>query len=285
MISKTAGYVCSKHYASLKRLKSTQEHWLKAYKEIEELFEPTQKRLFSIKKHPIFAELAFQANELFLPGDHNHLLIRKFFIRKWIMDHLHDHSIDTICVVGSGYDPILYTLNDLPKKVILIDHPDMLSIQQNIYSNLGQSINVEFKSLDLLNAHDLIRFDTLCSSLQSTLFITEGLIDYLNPISNYQIIMSIMQTIRSNNNKWISTLFCLPEMKRLYRCSFKMAIKWVGEQIKWEYRLDDFKQLLFKIDGKINVHIFDVDTLNNELPEKFKVNENKMNAFYLMRCW
>lgn len=284
MISKTASFVCSKHYAALKRLPQTDQKWIKAYQLIQPLFSSFQKNIFSLKKHYFIHNIAFYLNEFFLGGDYNHLILRKHFIRKWIQESIDNGAIDTLCIIGSGYDPLVYTLDNLPKNLILIDRPDMLFIQKKVHETIQHKLSIHYLSLDLNDPDSLLVLHNQLKEYQKTLFLTEGLLDYLEEPSAKSLIHFILGKCTNHKSQWISTAFCLPEMSTLNQFSFRNTLRAIGENLQWEYTIEQLVQLLEVFHLKDSTYICDVTELMQMIPDRYKVNEKKMNGFYLIRC-
>lgn len=292
MKSYTAGYILSKHLAALKRQDKLspdeqffKKIWEKAYAYTLPLLNKKQKQIANSSSNNLLINTLIALNEWFLPGDHNHLLCRKYFIREWLLTYLAAGDVDHLVILGAGLDPLLYTLPTLPKKVTLVDHPDMIQDIKVLYKNLN-IVNSSFyiKSTNLNNDSEInIFFDNICDKTSNILFITEGLLDYLNPGSSSLIISRISQIIENQQNHWLGTLFCLNEMTWLERFSFTKAIESVGESIKWLYSQQDFKKFLTHI-TKEKMVIYSHSELIKISDQKLEMNRNRMNGFYLFKC-
>lgn len=292
MKSYTAGYVLSKHLAALKRLKdlslderNLQLEWEKAYKLIVPFLSEKQRQIALATSKNRFINSVIAVNEFFLPGDHNHLLCRKYYIREWIQEAISTEGINHLVIVGVGFDPLIFTLKKLPSKLTLIDHPEMLDEARLIYDmHIVNDIEIEFIELDL---NDKIEtqsyFHQLKKISSNRLFLTEGVLDYLNPNSAKNLIQLIDQHLQEFDSKWISTLFCLKDMPLLQAMVFKHAVKWVGESINWIYSMQDFKNNLSS--RALNSCILlNHSVLVENACFNIKMNEKLMNGFHLLKC-
>lgn len=282
----------SKHLAAQKRLRKLSsvelvfnKVWEKAYKHTLPLLNIKQRRIAESASNNLLINMLITLNEWFLPGDHNHLLTRKYFIRKWLLAYQTVREVDHLVILGAGLDPLLYTLPELPKKITLVDHPDMIQDVECLYKSIhNDKSTVCFSYTDLNNKDKIgLFFDQIYDENSKFLFITEGVLDYLNPSNCSLIITQISNIMEQQQSHWIGTLFCLNEMNWLERLSFTKAIEIVGESIKWRYSLEDFKKLLTPT-VRDNIAIYNHSDLLKNSSQKLEMNQNRMNGFYMFKC-
>jgi hypothetical protein len=294
--SYTAGYVLSKHLAALKRqcnqsleAKSLKYKWEKAYELSFPLLSRKQQKIAGASHKNLLINTAIALNEWFLPGDHNHLLCRKYFIRKWIQSYIEHQKIDHLVILGAGLDPLVYTLDEYPAKISFVDHPDMIGYSEHLYQNLlaqekFNSSTTFFHGIDLNDSVETTNFfANIAKDSSNLLFITEGLIDYLLPGSAINLLKQIDKYVQVGNNHWIGTLFCLTEMPRFESWVFLKAVESVGESIKWKYSKNNFLAYL-STSTQNKMRLYNHNELNLEACINIRMNMNTMNGFYLFTC-
>lgn len=296
MKSYTAGYVLSKHLAALKRLrivsnegKALLDLWESAYANSFPLLTSTQQKIASAAANNWFINTTIALNELMLPGDHNHLICRKYYIRKWIEESIATHQVDHLVFLGAGLDPILFTLSELPKNVSLIDHPDMIGSAKKLYEKFtfkshspSSKLNYLGVNLNNIDATNKL-FESVFKDASKTLFITEGLIDYLSAESAKNLLSHLNKKILAKDNKWFGTLFCLKEMSIIEYWVFKLAVKSIGESINWVYSKNEFEDTLSP-ENTSKMHILGHCELYKNASIDIQMNKKIMNGFYLFKC-
>ena len=296
MKSYTAGYVLSKHLAALKRQQnltieaiSLKQKWEKAYEFTFPLLTVKQQKIAAATNKNLLINAIIALNEWFLPGDHNHLLYRKYFIRKWIQDFIKEQKIDHLVILGAGLDPLAYTFDMFPAKISFVDHPDMIDDLKHLYQKLGDKKGTShcttyFYGIDLNDKFATTHlFDKLAKDNANYLFVTEGLIDYLLYESAINVLTQIDKHLQSGTSHWISTLFCLNDMPGFESWLFQKAVESVGESINWKYSKNSFLSYLSA--STLNkLHLYNHKELTTVASNDIKMNKNTMNGFYLLKC-
>lgn len=183
------------------------------------------------------------SEELLLPGDLMHILMRKYYIRNMV-DELKE-EYQQLMVLGAGFDHLSAQCSAEGIKCLEIDTPHMAELKKKLLAKQGAlNPNISIQEgyfldqslLEVLNHSDI-------NPQEKTIVLTEGFFDYLPERKASEILTNISDFFKAPVHL-ISTTFALHELNRFYRFVFKTGVRMVGEKLLLNHSLQDFQQLL-----------------------------------------
>lgn len=230
-------------------------------------------RLVNAQYSTFTAKMMVLLNEALLSGDLNHILHRKFFMYDRIQNALTE-GYKSVVVLGVGYDVLPLLFEHANIQFHLVDR------QRSPVYQTSNSKNVNFIEIDLNLASSAQELSSKLGKEASSVWITEGILDYLKPEAAKKWIEHLKTQCLTQGARWLSTWFCLEDMSRFERWIFLHAVRTVGEEIKFMYSFDIIRHLL----NSSNL----VSSLHNaaELHQRYPIINTKiMNGFYLSECY
>lgn len=221
------------------------------------------------------------SEELLLPGDLMHILMRKYYITKMIESLKNEYS--QMLVLGSGFDHLgaIYSAKGLC--CLEVDAPYMARLKAN-FLNKHEYHN---KDLYIESAHliteplaALLKKQPDFSPSKKTIVIAEGFFDYMPHKQVRQVLTDVIDFFEANVSL-ISTAFALEELPAFRRFVFKSGVRMVGETLLLDHSLKDFTELLkdqqFNIKSTISGKLMKEKTLEPE-----KISLPILDGFYLI---
>lgn len=231
-----------------------------------------------IRKFFIFSE------ELLLPGDLMHILMRKYCISK-IMEELISKGYDQLIVLGAGFDHLAtkYSARGMPS--FEIDVPRMAHLKQNfanVYSYDNNKLNICSAYFSRDSFLNILTGIAGIDSQRKTIIVAEGFFDYLVP-GETQAILEEMTAFFDNTVTLISTAFSLNELSRFRALVFKAGVRIVGEQLKLHYSLAEFSRVLAENGFTIHESI-SADFMKRKILNPRDIGLPVLPGFYLLKA-
>ncbi len=231
-----------------------------------------------------FRNVSMYFDEILLPGDLLHILMRKFHLQN-ITERLIEEGYSQILILGAGFDHLgsLHARNGTPcfeLDVTATAHIKQQFLNQYGYTNTNLTVYPANLSHRLL--YDILTDIPSLDSEAKTLVIAEGFFDYLTP-DVFSLTLKSLTDYFSNSLKLVTTVFSLQELNRFYAFVFRNAVKAAGEELKLHASRDDYEQYLknhhFQID-----HTLTADEMRDGIPLQ-KVSEMAiLPGFYLLEA-
>lgn len=224
--------------------------------------------------------LCIKAEELFLPGDLMHVLVRKWYIGQMVEELLSD-GYDQILVLGSGFDHLGLQHAQQKLPVLELDMPRMVRFKKRFLS-----INYPDKSHpDILPLHlprqtlaELLRQQETISADKKTIIIAEGFFDYLDCPAVDTTLASIRNYFVSP--ALVSTHFALDELPSFHRLIFRSSLRMVKEKLEFGASMAEFKDLLHSHDFYMH-SCFSPQELNKAFHSSVNTSLPVLKGFYL----
>lgn len=225
----------------------------------------------SLRKLTIFGE------ELLLPGDLMHIVVRKWQLQKLVEEYMKE-GYQQLLVLGSGFDHLAARYSSQGVRCFEVDAPAMMQRKRQFlekygYTNDHLHLHSFFVSdqqpLDLLPDHPPLDPDV------KTLIVCEGFFDYLSPRQTGQQ-LDMLNSYFNNTTTLISTVFSLEELPVFRAWVFKSSVWMVGESLKMDKNLQEITELFqdcgFKTVRKLTNKQLD-DLLRAEVDNKLPLLE------------
>ncbi|MDZ7715519.1 MAG: class I SAM-dependent methyltransferase [Balneolaceae bacterium] len=195
------------------------------------------------------------SEELLLPGDLMHILMRKYYISTMV-DKLKGEYLQLV-VLGAGFDHLSARCSAEGMTCLEIDTPHMAVLKKKLLAKqnaLNENISIqegyflEQNLMDVLNGSNI-------TPHKKTIILAEGFFDYLPEMKASEILTHISDFFEGEVHL-ISTAFALQEFNAFHRFVFKTGVRMVGETLLLNHSLGDFEQLLentgFEVQGIIS---------------------------------
>ncbi len=233
-------------------------------------------------KSSFIRSLFILSEELFLPGDLMHILCRKYFVGKQVQD-LIDVGFEQIVNLGAGFDHLgaYYSQKGIP--VFELDRQAMIQEKKGFLNEHGYlNANLHFVACDLEfeRSGDALRAHPDFDPKKKTVFVAEGLFDYLDLLPSERIVEDILSMNRKN--KLVTTFFSIDELNYLYRAVFRGGIAMVGETLKFKITRDEFVELLEELGLELEEQINYLQ-MKTDFVEKCDSNLPVMKGFYVQQ--
>lgn len=229
-----------------------------------------------IRKSYIWAE------ELLLPGDLLHIIARKRYIQN-IIEKLVEQEFEQIIVLGAGFDHLGYHYSKKGLCCYEIDTPQMAALKQQFlqksYPGRSHPEIIHFHFSEDKQISEIINHSNINES-RKTIVVAEGFFDYLTPNKVGQIVNQL-RTRFSNNLKLISTHFALDELPKLHRRIFESSVRMVGEPLRLEASIEDYKQIL-NDNGYGISQLHDIRTISEDIKPKINTSLPLLKGFYIL---
>lgn len=222
------------------------------------------------------------SEEFLLPGDLMHILCRKFYVGK-LVQKLVDDGFEQIVNIGAGFDHLgaYYSQKEIP--VFELDRPSMIEQKKAFLSQNGYTNNhLLFVECDLEHqrAGEALRAMDTFDPKKKTVFVAEGLFDYLDLLPSERLIEDILSMNRKN--KLVTTFFSIDQLNYFHRSVFKSGVALVGESLKFKITRDDFVELLEELGLKLEEEI-DRQQMKQEFVNEIGSKLPVMKGFYVQQ--
>ncbi len=211
---------------------------------VSELPKPL-KNYHAILRKKWMRRLFSRSEELLLPGDLMHILMRKYYIEKMIRK-LGDEGVEQLLVLGAGFDHLAALHSRSGFNCFELDMPRMACLKREFLDKYGYN-NHFLKVIDAqFGKHKLSEIIGRTAGLdpdKETAVVAEGFFDYLDPGEIRQILQDIGNSFR-RPPVCISTVFSLEELSAFRSLVFSAGVRMVGEKLKLHHNLDEFISLL-----------------------------------------
>lgn len=203
-----------------------------------------------LRKFFIFSE------ELLLPGDLMHILMRKWIIGKMV-DQFLQKGYRQLLVLGAGFDHLAVKYSARGIQSVEIDTPEMIRfkeefIKKNAYDN--DHLHVCQSYISSKDGKSMPGNIPHLDPKKKTIVVAEGFFDYITPRESEYLLEGLNSHFR-NSIALVSTVFSLDELPWLRAWIFKTGVWTVGEHLKLHLSLQEFSTLLEKHGFAIQDHI------------------------------
>lgn len=286
-LSKTAAFIAVKFYGL-----TQYPHYRSLFDEsvitfydnlVKELPPPLSYYHYWLKSGSI-RKLYSWSEELLLPGDLLHIIARKWYIRKLIND-LTKENYNQIIVLGAGFDDLSFHLCQKGFACFEFDAPYMAQFKRHFLSEqYPQKKYPHIVDLYLPpNQPELqITRHPDIDVHKKTIVIAEGFFDYL-PVKTVSRILQEIRTSFEESPALISTHFALSELSPFHRKIFKAGVKTVGENLRLNISMKDYKLLLAQQNYTIR-QLFTDKKMTMQLRKKISTRLSVLKGFYLLQA-
>lgn len=229
-----------------------------------------------IRRFSIFME------DLILPGDLMHLLMRKAYIKDAIC-HALNEGYEQVVVIGSGLDFSAIRTSGLNIDSFEVDAGDTINLKYNLIKQLHyQNDHLHFVPVHIresgiyreLSDHPSFKLN------KPTLFIAEGFLDYQELPTIYRILHD-MNKLTGNKSRFVFTLFDFNEMDPVDAQIIRDSVKFVGEHLKHNIGRGHIEKLLHSHDFNLR-WIVDPLTMKAERLKPLGIKNPLFKGFYIM---
>jgi len=233
-------------------------------------------------KYSWVRKLYIWSEELLLPGDLLHIIARKYYIRQLVKE-LTDNGYEQIVVLGAGFDDLAFHYSQKGFSCFELDVPLMTKHKENfLTANYPDSRHPDIISSHLREKQQLLPFgpNSNIYADRKTIIIAEGFFDYLS-VNHVASILSQIRQYFTNSPALVTTHFALDELPLHHRWSFKTGVKTVGEELKLNNNINEFRKLLSNNEFIINKQI-DHKSMAADLQQKTGTGLPILKGFYLL---
>ncbi len=221
--------------------------------------------------------------ELLLPGDLIHIILRKYYLQRWV-DELHHQGYQQLLVLGGGFDHLAALSAAAGMHCLEIDTPKMIQIKQSFINDCGYA-HANFSLREAFLGPDSLR-DILSASERldpraKTVVVTEGFFDYFTPGESAEILTDL-NAFFSDELQLLSTFFSLEELSGFRSFVYKKSIRLAGEELKLGLDRDQFVALLRNHQFR-NDLIVDNRQMKRETLDPHGIHYPVLDGFYLLK--
>lgn len=171
--------------------------------------------------------------ELLLPGDLMHILLRKYYLHRWI-DQLHRQGYRQLLILGAGFDHLGSLQARRGLRAVELDTPRMMDIKQRVLSASGYDhpnllLRKTFFTRDTLDM--LLQENTNMDPGAKTIIVAEGFFDYFTQ-QNCDGLLDELNGFFKNDTALLSTIFDLEPLSAFRRFVYRSSIRMAGEQLR-----------------------------------------------------
>lgn len=222
--------------------------------------------------------------ELLLPGDLMHIILRKWYLSRWV-EQLRKNDFRQMLVLGAGFDH-LASIN-APRNIysVELDTSRMIRLKRNFlvsnsYDHLNLNLQEAFFPDDALD--DILGSKTKLDAAAKTIVVAEGFFDYLSPQTSADILTQLNSYFKGPL-RLLSTTFALQELSGFRGFVYRNSIKLAGETLKLSLDKDGYVTFLknhgFDIKKLIGKHEMQAEVL-----EPYNINYPILDGFYLIEA-
>lgn len=225
-------------------------------------------RYHRLLKSPWLRKFFIFSEELLLPGDLMHILMRKRYIGNMV-ERLVKEGYEQLVVLGSGFDHLAVKHSRQGILSFEIDAPGMADLKGDFigkynYCNTGLQVIPAYFSRDTLGTILARHIDI--DANKKTIIVAEGFFDYLTPRQS-ETLLKDLATYFNRNISLISTVFSLTELSLLRSWVFQLGVWMVGEKLKLHQTYSEFSKMLGDYNFEVVQHI-DTEDMQIELAKK-----------------
>jgi O-methyltransferase involved in polyketide biosynthesis len=222
--------------------------------------------------------------ELLLPGDLMHIILRKYYLTNWVKE-LGEQGYRQMLVLGAGFDHLGALNASKDMRCVELDMPKMISLKKDFIIKHG------YEHPNLLLKEAFFTRDTLLEILQAqstlnpnrkTMVVAEGFFDYFNQTTSSEILTDAAAFF-SDDVTLLSTLFSLQELSGFRSSVYKNSIKLAGEKLKLHLDKSGYIKLLkqhrFSIERSLSF-----DEMKQEVLKPRGISLPVLPGFYLVRA-
>ena len=221
------------------------------------------------------------SEELLLPGDLMHILMRKYYISKMV-DELKEEYTQLV-VLGAGFDHLATKCASEGIQCLEIETPYMAQLKRELLANqdavhnklsIQEGYFLKQRLIDILESSDI-------NPHQKTIVVAEGFFDYL-PEAEAKNILCDISDFSKNDVTLISTAFVLEELNLFHRFVFKAGVRIVGETLLLDHSLKDFRELLNSTGFEV-IQTLSGNHIKKETLEPNSISLPILTGFYLLQ--
>lgn len=221
--------------------------------------------------------------ELLLPGDLMHIILRKYYLTNWV-DELRQQGYRQMLVLGAGFDH-LATLNaENGVQSVELDTLKMINLKRRFITASGY----EHKNLFLREAfftrnslRQILEITKLNPSAK-TIIVAEGFFDYFNR-SDCSQFLNDLHSFFNGELMLLSTIFSLQELSGFRSAVYKNSINLAGEKLKLHLSQPEYIQFLadhgFSMKGCISYK-----DMENKVLAPREIKMPVLTGFYLIEA-
>lgn len=284
-ISYTAAYIAIKFYG------------LSFDPRVRSLFEPELLRYYErlvdelpaslgwhrkLLRSALFRKTATLVENIFLPGDLSHIILRKYYIQRYIEQARAD-GYRQLIVLGAGLDhsAVTASLNGMPS--FELDAPGTSGFKADFIRKYGYN-NDRLHILEIDLSHgslsaQLHRHPDFDANAK-TLAMAEGFFDYMTP-HDMNHITGQLATISPAGLRLVTTVFALNELDPIRRWVYRNSVRAVGEELELFASLGEIIAGLNDFDFHVT-EIKDVKQMNREVLQPNHISMPLLKGFYVL---
>lgn len=284
-LSRTAAFIAIKFYALTRETQYRSmfnEQTVRYYEKLVWQLPSPLGYYYSLLTKKWFRGLFTTSDELLLPGDLMHILMRKYLVPKKI-DRVLNSEGAQLLVLGSGFDhlSILYSERGIPS--VELDTPEMSLFKQQFAEKegfLNSNLNFQRAFITRDRIKDLLPVTPGLDKSRPVVVVTEGFFDYLDRRHMVEI-LDDLRSFFKNDIYLISTIFDLDELSLHRRLIFRSGVRIVGERIKLNLSNEEFLHVL-KLNGFEILEIESAREMETRILEPLSVSLPILKGFYLV---
>ena len=282
-ISHTAAFIAVKLYGLTRNsiiAKNFDPFIIRFYEQLL-LYLPKHLRWYhSLLKSSFIRSFLLLSEEILLPGDLMHILCRKFYVTRQVLNLL-DKGMEQVVNLGGGFDHQGAYLSQRGVSVYEIDRSSMINKKQSfIEKELMANDCLHFVACDVHHQRiiEVLSHHSLFDAKKNTIFIAEGFFDYLD-LNRFKNVVEDIKTLNPEN-KLVSTLFSIDELSFFHRWMFKTGVSMVGETLKFTITRNEFIALLEDLGMGLNNEIT-ATQMEADFAKQLGLNLPVMKGFYI----
>ena len=222
--------------------------------------------------------------ELLLPGDLMHILLRKWYLSRWVTE-LRENSYEQMLVLGAGFDHLAALNVGNNFHCVELEPSKMASLKREFLAHAGY----DHPHLAIENAYfgrdgmaEILSQKTTLNPEKKTVVVAEGFFDYLKK-THTELCLQSVQSFFDDDVMLLSTLFSLGELPSFRSFVYKNSIRLASEQLQLGLGRNEYLSLLG------DHHFIPQQTVSSaqmkrEVLEPQSIDYPVLDGFYLIKA-
>lgn len=285
-LSKTAAYIAIKfHGLTLSDTYRSlfDEKIIQYYNDLVYHFPSPLGRFHFLLKQQWFRETFLKFNEMMLPGDLMHILMRKHCVNKMVEGIIRE-GYTQLLVLGAGFDHLATFQSERGIRSVELDAPRMANLKTSFIQNQGYN-NKDLTIVPIYFSRDNLAFVldvlTKLDPSQPTIVVAEGFFDYFTPDQCRQVLIDLSQFFK-DRVALVSTVFSLEELSPFRAFIYKTSTSLAGERLRLHHSLAEFTSLLMEYNFITDCHTSASDMHQKHL-HPLGISLPVLSGFHLLR--
>lgn len=221
--------------------------------------------------------------ELLLPGDLMHIILRKWYLTQWV-EELSNQGYEQMLVLGAGFDHLAAMNASKEMQCMELDTPKMIALKENFvkrysYDRSNLLLREAFFPDDSLL--QILQAETGIKPAKKTIIVAEGFFDYFSRAQCGEF-LNDLDCYFSGSLTLLSTFFSLDELSGFRSFIYEKSIKLAGEELKLWLNQAGFSALLNE-HNFCNRSLIPTSKMKQDILDPHNISYPILDGFYLLK--